>query len=34
MNIYEIPIQTLNTDDTTFGDYKGKLVLVMNTASE
>src|SRR3984885_994530 len=34
MALYDIPIHTLQGDDTTLGDYKGKTLLLVNVASK
>ncbi len=34
MSIYEIPFKTIDGDETTFADFKGKAVLIVNVASE
>jgi glutathione peroxidase len=34
MALYDIPIHTLQGDDATLGDYKGKTLLVVNVASK
>ncbi len=34
MALYDIPIHTLQGDDATLGDYKGKALLVVNVASK
>ena len=34
MALYDIPIHTLQGDDTSLGDYKGKTLLVVNVASK
>ena len=33
-NIYDIPLQTIDGAPTTLGDYKGKVLLVVNVASK
>jgi glutathione peroxidase len=34
MALYDIPIHTLQGDDATLGDYKGKALLLVNVASK
>ncbi len=34
MALYDIPIHTLQGDDATLGDYKGKTLLLVNVASK
>src|SRR5580698_7628623 len=34
MALYDIPIHTLQGDDTSLGDYKGKTLLLVNVASK
>src|SRR6202050_4463653 len=34
MALYDIPIHTLQGDDTSLGDYKGKALLLVNVASK
>jgi glutathione peroxidase len=34
MALYDIPIHTLQGDDTTLGDYAGKTLLLVNVASK
>ena len=34
MALYDIPIHTLQGDDTKLGDYKGKTLLLVNVASK
>lgn len=33
MSIYTIPVKTINGQDTTLESYKGKVLLIVNTAS-
>ncbi|MBA3854248.1 MAG: glutathione peroxidase [Gemmatimonas sp.] len=33
-NIYEIPVATMDGRDTTLADYRGKVMLIVNTASQ
>ncbi len=33
-SVYDIPITTINGQETTFGEYKGKVVLIVNVASK
>lgn len=33
-NIYEIPVKTIDGDETTLGQYKGKTLLIVNVASK
>ncbi|MFE3325898.1 glutathione peroxidase [Streptomyces sp. NPDC059176] len=33
MSLYELPLRTLTGDETSFGDHRGKVVLVVNVAS-
>lgn len=34
MSIYEIPVKTIDGQDTTLNDYKGKTLLIVNVASK
>ena len=34
MALYDIPIHTLQGEDTSLGDYKGKTLLLVNVASK
>ena len=34
MSIYEIPVKTIDGQDTNLGDYKGKTLLIVNVASK
>ncbi len=34
MSIYEIPVKTIDGQDTTLSDYKGKTLLIVNVASK
>ncbi|HBP19320.1 MAG TPA: glutathione peroxidase, partial [Planctomycetes bacterium] len=31
--LYDIPLQTLSGQDTTLGEHRGKVLLIVNTAS-
>ncbi len=33
-DIYEIPVKTIDGQETTLGDYKGKTLLIVNVASK
>ena len=33
-NIYEIPVQTINGESTSLADYRGKVLLIVNVASQ
>lgn len=34
MSIYDIPVKTIDGEDTNLGEYKGKTLLVVNVASK
>lgn len=34
MSIYEIPVKTIDGQDTNLGEYKGKTLLIVNVASK
>lgn len=34
MSLYEIPVKTINGEDATLETYKGKVLLIVNTASK
>ena len=33
MNFYDLTVKAANGEDVSLGDYKGKVVLVVNTAT-
>ena len=33
-SVYEIPVKKINSEDATLGEYKGKVLLVVNVASK
>jgi glutathione peroxidase len=33
-NIYEIPVQTINGEPASLGDYRGQVLLIVNVASQ
>ncbi|AUX46318.1 uncharacterized protein SOCE26_078230 [Sorangium cellulosum] len=34
MSIYDFTVKTIDGQDRSLGDYRGKVLLVVNTASE
>ena len=34
MSIYDIPVKTIDGQETNLGEYKGKTLLIVNVASK